>query len=88
MRSQAKIYITIAINTHLNLIAFFFLLGKLGHFGRTENSAILLKYPTFEGFFFHVFMGKKKFKLFLNHCLIHGQSCILLILNVQAEIQI
>ena len=36
---------------------------RLGRQGNAENFSILLKYPTFEGGFLHIFMGKKILKI-------------------------
>ena len=49
------------INTRMHFVASLFL-DRLGRQGSTENFSILLKYPTFEGGFLHIFMGKKILK--------------------------
>ena len=50
------------INTRMHFVASLFL-DRLGRQGSTESFSILLKYPTFEGGFLHIFMGKKILKI-------------------------
>ena len=64
-----KLYKPSAINIKMSLIPFCFWAG-CAVLGSTENSAILLKYPTFEGVFFILAWARKWKHLSLStlHC--------------------
>ena len=59
MRTRTKLYIQSTTNKEINLVLRFF--GQSGASAVRADmkiSAILLKYATFEGVFFHIFVGK------------------------------